>query len=108
RDAILDRLRQPYVGAFKGGDSLDAYVAAREGLGRIEPDAAWATTVWEPDEPLLRACVDAWLSEHEAPPLSAPPSGLPAPSEVRRTNFQAAQELASEARRIVTAWCAKH
>ncbi len=108
RSVILAHLREPFVAAFERGDDLDAYVAARDALDRLRPDPAWASTVWEPDESLLRAHVDSWLDDHAAPPLASPLGRTEDPTAIRRTNYAAAQDLVAEAARVVTAWCIKH
>lgn len=61
QSAIVERLRERAAGTFERNETLDAYVAAREGVLAISADLAWFTMYDDLPEEVMNAQIDRWI-----------------------------------------------
>jgi hypothetical protein len=103
RGQLVNALRHRFLAAYRRGDSLEAYVMARD-LGSLGSDPKWLDLYELPTPEMLRQHAEVWL-QGLGTATSADAAELPPIDQVRGPNTRQVRSVLSRATPVVRAWC---
>jgi hypothetical protein len=106
KESILVRLRRAHYSQYRNGQSLTQYVASRDGLAELAPDATWLDEYEVPADELMLSVVNEWL-QGETEGLTESPVRLRSVEIVQRENRAHLRSVLERAQPLVKAWSQK-